>query len=458
MEDGQSKQTKDSSSKAPTATKATDGGVLEKKASDGAAASRKRSHRDDHDRPAPSNRDSFRRDYDDRQKKRRVEDTRPSHNHRREPPATSSSAKTSERHQLQKRDRDPTPPPASPPRKLKRPTARGAALSQGEAEVIRKRRVEREEREAKESREQQELQKKDDGVNDFVKQHYNAVPQRDRNWRKTDSKIKGLRSFNNWVKSCLIRKFTPQQHGASVLDMGCGKGGDLQKWKSQRISHYVGLDVADVSINQAWERYRGMSRHGGGRFKASFHVFDCFGKSIKEVDQVREVGFDPQLDPRWTNGGFDVVSMMFCMHYAFENEAKARVMLSNVVGALKKGGTFIGVIPNSDAIAEKIGDHYRKKQPQAPAPVEEDDDDDWDPEKSVDEQEKDKKAADGAPAEVETDETVEWGNDIYHVKFPGHPPKDGVFRPPYGWKYFYFLEEAVEEVPEYVVPWGVFRG
>jgi mRNA (guanine-N7-)-methyltransferase len=50
-----------------------------------------------------------------------------------------------------------------------------------------------------------------------------------------------------------------------------------------------------------------------------------------------------------------------------------------------------------------------------------------------------------------------WGNSIYRVKFPGKTPTDGVFRPPYGWKYFYFLEEAVEEVPEYVVPWEAFR-
>ena len=30
------------------------------------------------------------------------------------------------------------------------------------------------------------------GVSDFVKQHYNAVPERGRQWRKTDSKIRGL--------------------------------------------------------------------------------------------------------------------------------------------------------------------------------------------------------------------------------------------------------------------------
>lgn len=44
---------------------------------------------------------------------------------------------------------------------------------------------------------------------------------------------------------------------------------------------------------------------------------------------------------------FDVVSMQFCMHYAFETEAKVRTMLENVVRYLKPGGIFIGTIPDA---------------------------------------------------------------------------------------------------------------
>jgi len=53
---------------------------------------------------------------------------------------------------------------------------------------------------------------------------------------------------------------------------------------------------------------------------------------------------------------------------------------------------------------------------------------------------------------------TEWGNDIYQVRFHGDVPKDGVFRPPFGWKYSFHLDEAVETVPEYVVPWEALRG
>jgi mRNA (guanine-N7-)-methyltransferase len=107
------------------------------------------------------------------------------------------------------------------------------------------------------------------------------------------------------------------------------------------------------------------------------------------------------------------------------------------------------------------------------------DEDDWDPERSLDspkpdesehaegtnghktdtvdtEKENGKAKKDGEEDGEVEEEGFKFGNSIYSVRFPGKTPHDGTFRPPYGWKYFYFLEEAVE-APEYVVPWEAFR-
>ncbi|KAI1079923.1 mRNA capping enzyme [Whalleya microplaca] len=360
--------------------------------------------------------------------------------------------------------------PSEAPRKLKRP-GRGARISHAEASTIRQRQEQRDREAAEAAATQAVLEQR--GINDVVREHYNAVPERGKEWRKTDSRIKGLRVFNNWVKSTLIQKFSPDEdhtpgahergrdmagardHELIVLDIGCGKGGDLGKWQQapQRVQLYVGLDPADVSIEQARDRYRNMSHRGGGRggrggrggfrggrqqhlFDARFFIKDCFGESVGDIDIIQQVGFDPSPMGR---SGFDIVSMMFCMHYAFENEEKARTMLQNVSSALKKGGRFLGCIPNSDAISRQVTQWNERMAAKKGDTAEE-------------------KASPAEDLEEgEAEETAEWGNGLYRVRFPGKTPEDGIFRPPFGWKYNFFLDEAVEEVPEYVVPWEAFR-
>jgi mRNA (guanine-N7-)-methyltransferase len=58
---------------------------------------------------------------------------------------------------------------------------------------------------------------------------------------------------------------------------------------------------------------------------------------------------------------------------------------------------------------------------------------------------------------------VEFGNELFTVRLPrAQPlvskplPRDGIFRPPFGWKYHYSLQEAVD-APEFIVPWEAFR-
>lgn len=365
------------------------------------------------------------------------------------------------------RSGSPSASPASKdqPRKLKRPGQR-ARISEADREQLRLKQSLREK--------EQEAALASNTIHEAVRSHYNAVPERGREWRVTQSRIKGLRSFNNWIKNSIIQKFSPNENytpGAQefggqrfaegqskllVLDIGCGKGGDLFKWQQapQQVDLVVGLDPADVSIDQAKDRYRSMREPGrsgrGGRggysnrqqppiFTGEFHVKDCFGESIETLPIIRQVGFDSSGGPsRFGGGGFDVVSMMFCLHYAFESQQKAHQMLRNVAGALKKGGRLIGCIPHSDVLSEKVI-AFNKLSSEG----------------------KNTRAAsdeeDGEVEEGEAEETASFGNDVYRVRFPGKTPADGVFRPPFGWKYSYFLHEAVEEVPEYVVPWEAFR-
>ncbi|KAK9475846.1 guanine-N(7)-methyltransferase domain-containing protein, partial [Lipomyces japonicus] len=231
-----------------------------------------------------------------------------------------------------------------------------------------------------------------------VRQHYNARPELGTDRRK-DSPIIKLKSYNNFIKSVIIKRFAKRDD--IVLDLGCGKGGDLLKWDLAGIKGYIGVDIADVSVNQAFDRYKKMRRK---RFWAEFFAGDAFGLPLT-VHIPRDMY--QAVFP------VDVVTMQFCMHYAFETEAKARQLLENVSKSLRRGGKFIGTIPSSDAIIERI----------AKLPVGE----------------------------------KHWGNSAYNVRFFNDPPRNGIFRPPFGQRYSFFLNDAVEDVPEYVVPFEVFR-
>ncbi|THH09356.1 hypothetical protein EW145_g2067 [Phellinidium pouzarii] len=262
----------------------------------------------------------------------------------------------------------------------------------------------------------------------LVVQHYNQRPDVGVSQRQ-QSPIIGLKNFNNWVKSVIIARFAhPVLHdeegeeekggrgngkfefsgagGGKVLDLGCGKGGDLNKWQKARVREYVGVDIAAVSIDQARSRYLSSAAahptKGQSRFSAFFAALDCYSDSLTNIP---DLPLPPQSDP------FDIVSMQFCMHYAFESVQKARVMLENVTMYLRKGGRFIGTIPNDKLLLRRL---------------------------------------DSLPPDRDPSD-LSFGNAVYRIKFDTRDR-----RPVFGFRYSFFLQDAVEDVPEYIVQWDNF--
>jgi len=111
----------------------------------------------------------------------------------------------------------------------------------------------------------------------------------------------------------------------------------LQALSSQLLDVNLSIsDIAAVSVDQARGRWESLR---GPRFDATFAALDCYTQPISKA-----------FPPAKLVQPFDVVSMQFCMHYAFETLQKARCMLDNVTKHLRPGGVFIGTIPNADLL------------------------------------------------------------------------------------------------------------
>lgn len=228
--------------------------------------------------------------------------------------------------------------------------------------------------------------------NTAVAAHYNERKGEGRQGRKS-SRIYHMRQFNNWLKSVLIQLHT--RPGYSVLDLCCGKGGDLNKWVAAGITSYVACDVAELSVKEAAKRYNSLSQ---APFRPYLLVGDCF--------DVPLVNF---LAPEQT---FDVVSCQFAIHYAFESEDRVRMLLRNVSERLKPGGFFIGTTVDSNVLVRKI------------------------------------RAVDGD----------EISSTVYRVKLDERFASKSFKRgDPYGIRYFFTLDQNVEDCPEFLVHFPTFQ-
>ncbi|RRT48808.1 hypothetical protein B296_00052809, partial [Ensete ventricosum] len=79
-----------------------------------------------------------------------------------------------------------------------------------------------------------------------VADHYSARSNQTLEEREA-SPIIHLKKLNNWIKSVLIHLYARPKD--AVLDIACGKGGDLIKWDKAKIGYYVGVDIAEGSVS-----------------------------------------------------------------------------------------------------------------------------------------------------------------------------------------------------------------
>lgn len=189
-----------------------------------------------------------------------------------------------------------------------------------------------------------------------VATHYNQLEEKGLAER-SKSRIFFMRNFNNWIKSMLINDYIVDvkssiKHGEPlrVLDMCCGKGGDLLKWEKAGITHLICTDIAEVSIQQCEERYKTMADRFGRNQRNNRFNSSLFSAEFFACDSTLQ-----RLREKYQNASIELnlVSCQFAFHYCFESFKQAECMIRNAAECLKENGYFIGTIPDANEIIKR---------------------------------------------------------------------------------------------------------
>lgn len=159
---------------------------------------------------------------------------------------------------------------------------------------------------------------------EYTRAHYDAQAAASQTLQqRARGPLYALKKFHNDVKLKLLCQYA--KGAGRLLDVACGRGGDIMKWSRASIAHAHGIDISHGEILEARRRYESSSVHT----RCTFDVVDTFGTASYEV-----------------GAPYNVVSCMFALHYFFETEHILEQFVRNVAANLERGGYFIGCVPD----------------------------------------------------------------------------------------------------------------
>jgi SAM-dependent methyltransferase len=169
-----------------------------------------------------------------------------------------------------------------------------------------------------------------------VSAHYSAIAAASSSRPRARSTTLAWRRYCNDVKQQLIQAVVTRG-GAMVLDMACGRGGDVHKFIAINAAHVDGIDVSSDCVEEATRRSRAalLARHAAAPpITMQFTVADMTA---------------PLALPA---AFYSHATCFFALHYACASAATFRAFALNAVQALRPGGTLVAVFPCAARMCE----------------------------------------------------------------------------------------------------------
>lgn len=165
---------------------------------------------------------------------------------------------------------------------------------------------------------------------------------------------KPMDQFHNWVKSNIIYTYCNQMYRnkkLSILDYGCGRGGDIMKYYYATVDFVVGIDIDKETLTAATNgpisRYNQL-RKTHPNFPRMYFINADGGNLLDYEIQLNILGgmdnnnkklfltFFPNDAQKKTM--FDRINCQFVIHYFFKDDTSWKNFKTNVNTHLKPGG------------------------------------------------------------------------------------------------------------------------
>ncbi len=198
----------------------------------------------------------------------------------------------------------------------------------------------------------------------------NSERQQDIYYQVTTNLAKKMRGYHNWIKSIIIYTYcsplfenkNSDKRRSSVLDLGCGRGGDLLKWYHARVGDYVGTDPdyhgIYSSVDGAVSRYNQMKKKFPDFGKITWIQADSSAPLTVKAQETKIQNMTDEnkelIEKTFTNKQFDIISSQFTIHYLFDSKESINSLIENIKNHLKLGGYIILTLFDAKQIIEKL--------------------------------------------------------------------------------------------------------
>lgn len=157
--------------------------------------------------------------------------------------------------------------------------------------------------------------------------------------------LNNMRKFHNMIKRKYLNKYTNIiNKPVKLLDLASGKGGDINKWKSNKKIKYVeGYDIDSDSVIEARRRLEDIRRtkKKTEELNVFFYIKDLSKTELKCKEK------------------FDIITSHFAFHYFFKSIKTLKTILKTIDNCSKKNTILILTLFDGNKLKNINSTNYR---------------------------------------------------------------------------------------------------